>query len=148
MPKKPLGMALILPNISRSKGNQTMKLDQLIECNMRNVFLEKSFTKCGGETIPWPFSKKPKLSISLDQQSRVSCRLFLLYAKSKAIKIACKLSCRPLDFASYNTFPENKKRSGTNPPAWFSAKILKKNTCYILSADKIWLSGCYYFVRY
>ena len=29
----------ILPNISRSKGNQTVKFTQLIECNMRNVFL-------------------------------------------------------------------------------------------------------------
>ena len=42
----------ILPNISRSKGNQTMKFGQLIECNMRNIFLEKSYTKCGGETSP------------------------------------------------------------------------------------------------
>ena len=56
----------ILPNIWRSKGNQTMKFGQLIEYNMKNIFLEKSYTKCGGETIPRPFSKKPKLSISLD----------------------------------------------------------------------------------
>ena len=32
----------ILANISRSKGNQAMKLGQLIEYNMRNIFLEKS----------------------------------------------------------------------------------------------------------
>ena len=31
----------ILPNISRNKGNQTMKFAQLIEYNMRNIFLEK-----------------------------------------------------------------------------------------------------------
>ena len=43
-----------------------MKFDQLIECDIRNVFLEKLYTKCGGETIPRPFSKKSKLSISLD----------------------------------------------------------------------------------
>ena len=59
----------ILPNISRSKDNQTMKFGQLIEYNMRNIFAEKSYTKCGGETIPSPFFKKSKLSISLDQQS-------------------------------------------------------------------------------
>ena len=35
----------ILPNISRSKGNQTMKFGQLIECNMSSNFLEKSYTK-------------------------------------------------------------------------------------------------------
>ena len=43
-----------------------MKFDQLIEYNMRNI-VEKSYTKCGGATIPIPFSKKSKLSISLDQ---------------------------------------------------------------------------------
>ena len=48
----------ILPNISRIKGNQAMKLGQLIEYNLRNVFLEQLYTKCGGETIPRPFSKK------------------------------------------------------------------------------------------
>ena len=37
----------ILPNISRSKGNQTMKFGQFIECNMRNIFLEKSYTIIG-----------------------------------------------------------------------------------------------------
>ena len=57
----------ILPNISRRKGNQTMKCGQLIECNMRNNFFEKSYTKFGGETSPRPFSEKLKLNISLDQ---------------------------------------------------------------------------------
>ena len=42
----------IFPNISRSKGNQAIKYGQLIEYNMRNIFVEKSYTKCGGETIP------------------------------------------------------------------------------------------------
>ena len=47
-----------LPNISRIKGNQKMKFGQLIEYDRRNNFLEKSYSKCGGETIPKPFSKK------------------------------------------------------------------------------------------
>ena len=64
-PGKKIFPTLILPNISKSKGNQTIKFGQLIEYNMRNIFLEKSFTKCGGETIPIPFSKKSKLCISL-----------------------------------------------------------------------------------
>ena len=38
----------ILPNISRSKHNQKMKFGQLMEYNMGNIFLEKSYTKCGG----------------------------------------------------------------------------------------------------
>ena len=44
-----------LPNISRSKANQTMKFGQLIEYNMRNIFLEKSYRKCDGEARPNPF---------------------------------------------------------------------------------------------
>ena len=47
-----------LLNISRTKGNQTIKFGQLIKYNIRNIFLEKSYTKCGGETIPRPLSKK------------------------------------------------------------------------------------------
>ena len=30
---------------------------QLIEYNIGNIFVEKSYTKCGGGTIPRPFSK-------------------------------------------------------------------------------------------
>ena len=47
----------ILTNISRSLGRQVMKFGQLIYYNMRNIFLEKSYTKCGGKTIPRPFFK-------------------------------------------------------------------------------------------
>ena len=35
----------ILPNISRSKENQTMKLGQLIKYNVTNNFLQKSCRK-------------------------------------------------------------------------------------------------------
>ena len=77
----------ILPNISSSKGNQTMKFGQFIEYNMRNIFLEKLYTKCGGVTIPRPFSKKSKLGISLDQYSKFLYSLFLLYARLRSIEI-------------------------------------------------------------
>ena len=48
----------ILTNISRSKGNQRMKYGQLIEYNTWNIFLKKSDTICGGETIHRPFPEK------------------------------------------------------------------------------------------
>ena len=57
----------ILPNIARSEGNQTMKFGQLIEYNMRSIFVEKSYTKCAGETFPRPLSKISKFSRSLNQ---------------------------------------------------------------------------------
>ena len=37
-----------------------MKFRQLIECNMRNIFLEKSYTRYGGETSSRPSSEKTK----------------------------------------------------------------------------------------
>ena len=43
-----------------------MKLGQLIEYNMRNIILEKSYTKCGGETSSRLISGNLKLNISLD----------------------------------------------------------------------------------
>ena len=43
--------------ISTSKGNQTMKLDQLIEYNRRNILYEKSYTKCGKKASSGPFIK-------------------------------------------------------------------------------------------
>ena len=64
-----------------------MKFGQLIEYNMRNIFVEKSYTKCAGETIPRSLSKKSKLSTSLDQWCKVLNSLFLLYANLRAIQI-------------------------------------------------------------
>ena len=63
-----------------------MKFGQLIEYNMRNIFLEKSYTKSGRETIPRPFSRKSKLTKSLDQYSKVLYILFLLFAKLSTIE--------------------------------------------------------------
>ena len=72
--------------ISQSKDKQEMKLDQLIKHNARNIFFEKSYTKCDRDTIPRLFSKKSKLSISVDQYSKVSNYLFSWYAKLRTIK--------------------------------------------------------------
>ena len=55
----------MLPNISRSKDNETMKSGQLIEYNMRNIFLEKSRITCAIEASLRPFSKNSKLSIKI-----------------------------------------------------------------------------------
>ena len=50
-----------MTNISRSKDNQAMAFDQLIEYKTRNILLEKViYIKCGKETIPRHFSKKSK----------------------------------------------------------------------------------------
>ena len=57
-----------------------MKFGQLMEYNMTNISVEKSYIKCAGETITQPLSKKTKLSIPLDQQCKILDNLFLFYA--------------------------------------------------------------------
>ena len=72
-----------------------MKFGQLVKYNMKNIFLEKLFTKCGGETITRPFSKIENISESI--------------AKSymQFVYIVCQVeSCqnsRPLAFTSYKS---------------------------------------------
>ena len=56
-------------------------LRNIAKYDLRNIFLEKLCTKCGGETSPRPFFKKLQLSISLDQQFQVSHSLLLLYVQ-------------------------------------------------------------------
>ena len=73
-----------LPNISRSKDNQKMKLGLLIE-HHRNIFLEKSYTYCAAEAISRPFSTKSKLKISLDQHPEFLFILFYLSLCSKSM---------------------------------------------------------------
>ena len=53
-----------------------MKFGQLIEYTMRNIFVKKSYTMYGGETIPRLFSK-----------SNFRNGLFLLYTNLRAIEI-------------------------------------------------------------
>ena len=45
----------------KSKGNQTIKFSLLIECNMRNVFLQKSCRKWSRKTSSRTFFLKKKL---------------------------------------------------------------------------------------
>ena len=54
---------------------------------MRNTFVEKSYTKCGGETILRPFSKKSKLSYLCINSPKVLYSLFLLYANLSSIEL-------------------------------------------------------------
>ena len=48
----------ILSNLSRSKSNQTMKFGQLLENNMKNIFLEKLYKNVVEKLLPSLFLKK------------------------------------------------------------------------------------------
>ena len=63
-----------------------MKFGQLIDYNMRIIFIEKWYTECDGETIPIPFYEKLK---SGSKVFKVLRNLFLLYAKPRTIEIFC-----------------------------------------------------------
>ena len=102
-------------NISRSKGNQVMEFDQLIEYNMRKSFIEKPCSKCGGETFPRPFFEKSKLSISLYQlYLKFYTVCFHCIPQVKNYRNIFKLSCRALSFTSYKASFKNKKGFGTS----------------------------------
>ena len=90
----------ILPNISRSKSNQTTKFCQLIECKMINIFLKKSYIKSGGKTNSSPFSEKLKLHISGSIVYSFIQFAFIVW-QVKGYRNISKLSCRHFDFTSY-----------------------------------------------
>ena len=83
--------------------HSAVKFGQLIEHNMRDTFLGKSYTNYGGDTILRPFSKKSESSISLDQQFKVLSSLFIV-RQVEGYQNILKLSCRPLAFTSYKAF--------------------------------------------
>ena len=82
-------MHILLQSITPGKDNQTMKFCQLVEyIAWETFFLEIFCTKCSGETILRPFSKKSILSISLGQYSlKLYTVSFLFYATLSAIEI-------------------------------------------------------------
>ena len=120
----------IFPNISRSIDNQKSKFDKIIKCNMKNTFLEKLYAKWSGESSLKKFSKKSKLSISLDQQIKVLYNLLLVFAQVECNQNILKLRCRPLAFTSFKAFSKIKKRFGTTRPASFLQWFLKKIVCF------------------
>ena len=122
-------------NNSRSKSNQTVKFGQLINYNMRNIFLEKLYTKCGRETIPKPISRNLKLNISLDWYISAVCFYCMPkwglsnYVETKLLTTCFYLVCK--------AFLKNRKRSGNNLHAlfftWFLKKIISLVTLYELT---------------
>ena len=110
-----------------------MKVGQLIEYSMRNIFLEKSYKKCGSflKNDPGPF-----LKIKIEHISGSIFESFVYFvligSLVKDYQIWLKLSCRPLAFTSYKAFVKNKKRSGTSLSASFSAWFLKKNISVVI----------------
>ena len=64
-----------------------MKFSQLIEYDMKNIFLEKSYTKFGGEASSRPFYKISKSRISLNEHLQCYKVCFSCMSKPKSTKI-------------------------------------------------------------
>ena len=108
----------------------------IMQKNMRNIFLEKSYTKCGGETIARPFSKKSNHLCINSLKFYMVC--FIVYQVEDYQNIL-KLSYRLLALTVWN-----------QSCCLIFYMIFKENdfSCYILLPVQISLSGCLYFVRY
>ena len=120
----------IFPNILRSKANQTMKFGQLTEYNMRNVFLEKSYTKCKGETIP--ITEKPKYVCFF---SSVCFHCISSWG-------LLQLNYKPITFTSYKAFLKKQKEVWNETPQLIFCMIHKGKYffCYIFLTDQYhWL---------
>ena len=116
----------IFTNISRSKDNQAMEFGQLTEYNMRNIFLVKSYTKCGRETNSRSFSKNQNwayLWINILKFYIFCFNCLPSWDLSKVIETKLQIIC----FYLIKALLRNKKRSETSLPASFSAWFLKKN---------------------
>ena len=106
----------ILPNIPIRKGNETIKLRQLVEYKMRNNFLEKSHAKCWRETSPRSFSGKPNwayLWINRLKFYRIRFYCMSSWGLSKYIDTNLQTNCRSgysvskrlLKLTSFKSFP-------------------------------------------
>ena len=118
---------LILNNISQSKFSQVMKFGQLIGYNMRIIFLEKSYTNGGGESIPQdPFLKNQNWVYLWINSLKIYTVCFYS-TLSCGYRDILKLSYRSLAFTSCKAFFKNKKRSRTSLPTSFSVWFFKRS---------------------
>ena len=137
-----------MSNIWRSKDNQTIKYGQLIECNMKNIFLKKSYTKCVGKTSPRPFLKNWNWAYLWINNLRVLYSCFYCM-QSWGLSKYIETKLRTTSFYILG-FLKNRKRSGTSHPCFIFCIVFKEKyfSFYIIWTDQVSLSGCLYFVRY
>ena len=107
-----------MTNISKSSG--------------KNFFLEKSYTKCSGENIPYTLFWKTKIEKISGLIVKSLIQFVFIVCKAEDYRDILKLSCKLLAFIAYKAFLKNKKRSGTSFTASFSAYFLKKNNSLVM----------------
>ena len=141
---------LILPNISRSKDDPTIKFGQLIEYNIENTFIEKTNTKGDRAAIPRPIFKKSKIEHISESIIWSFTKFVFIVCQVEGYQNRLKLSCRPLPFTWYKALLENKKRSETEKvslPHFLHDFCRNISLLYINWENfNVWLS-CQYIVK-
>ena len=100
----------ILPNVSRRKGNQTMKFCQLKEYSMRNIFLENHTKNVVEKVFPETFLKNQNWTYLWINSLNLYAVCFYCM-QVEGYRNILKLCCRALAFTfSCRTFLKVKKR--------------------------------------
>ena len=119
-------------NISRSKGNQTMKFGQLLEYNMRNSFCWKILPKIRWRIYSQTYFYKIEIENISGSMAKVLYSSFLLCANLKSIEIKWNQAGHHLHLPYIKLSPK-KIRSGTSLLNSFSASFWKKNISLVIS---------------
>ena len=116
-------------NISRCKGNQTMKYGQLAEYNIRNIFIEKPYVECGGKACPRKACSFQNIKVEHISQWTVWIFILFVYCMyyRKAIEIWLKLRWKPLAFASYKVSLKRQKEVWNYSPCLIFYMIFEEN---------------------
>ena len=60
----------MLSNISRTRDNQTMKIGQLIECNMRSIFLKNHAQNAVEKLVPAREITSQEKNVNISRRQR------------------------------------------------------------------------------
>ena len=126
-----------------------MKFGQLIQCNMRNFFLEKSHTKCGGETNPRPFSGNYNWAYLWINNLKFYTVCFYCMASWRLSKYNKTKLQTTYFYLILSSFLKNKEVWNWSPCLIFCIIFEEKHfSCYVILIDQVSLSGYLHFVRY
>ena len=134
----------ILHNISRSKDNKTIKFGQLIEYKKRNIFFLINCKQNMVENLLPDYYLKNQNWANLYINNLSFMQFVFIVCQVEGYKNIFNLSCRPFAFTSNKAFLRNKMSPKLIFCMIFEGKYF---CCYILLADQISLSGCFYFVK-
>ena len=128
MVNKQLHYTFKLTNISGSKGNQTMKFEQLIEYNLKNIIHKIRRRNCSQT-----FLQKLKFDHISGSIVETFIQFVFIICQVEGYRSILKLSCsRSLYFSSHKHFLKNKKRPKTSLPIPCSAWFLQKNLSLVM----------------